>query len=726
MFSSIYQQSEKNRRSPFLLRRKAALFAICLAVLTAAQVARSASPFGLIKDVRWDVTIKGSDPLVPSSGPGIWRWALHVLAECDDKIGTTEVTYDHNDIIYERGSRDFKKEQLRERRDAKPTLHLAWIEDENGEPFKFNQTTGLDKVEELTAENKHPKANVKVELKVGKPYQVGDIFFADAKVILNGYADALQVRPLKADEVSYAEAFGAGDIRLVGRIESSEIIDGKMGKKKAGKKTTGKIETGKHWDKVREGKQPKGGPNRVKLKDPIVWSLYDEVTEVLIAEQQLWREEWIVENKASIEWNETDGLILIAQVPVGMASIEFETMSSWVLNPFNGSASIVDGQFTPTGDLSGLAWIIELTANQVKATLPVSELDPNFSFEIQADGLGTPPNDIISVGTFESRGKGKESASIADFQAYLTFPEDGSLIDTREPNLSWLAGLDANSHNIWVGTHPDFMEPYAYELPGTSYKLWDLENNTTYYWRVDEVQDSNDVITGAVWSFTTPYEVLDKFESGVLEWESVWGFSTLSLSYDQVYNGLASLQIGYEVDSGAFFDYPAHRWGFAADWSGAKSMSLFVLFRETNSLEAMLSLILYDGSSTASSFFPGELRGSTWTEWNIDMRDFNSIDLSNVEKITLWIDGGFYPGTMNVDDVIVYQARCMPEMGLLQADFDGNCQIDLGDLKELIDVWLGDTDIGAIDVYTDGIINWRDYSVLASEWLKGPLLWPSE
>ncbi len=103
MFSSIYQQSEKNRRSPFLLRRKAALFAICLAVLTAAQVARSKSSFGFVKDVRWDVTAPGANPPAAHQGPGRARNALHVFAKCDDKIGNTNVTIDHNDIEYGRG-----------------------------------------------------------------------------------------------------------------------------------------------------------------------------------------------------------------------------------------------------------------------------------------------------------------------------------------------------------------------------------------------------------------------------------------------------------------------------------------------------------------------------------------------------------------------------------------------------------------------------------------------
>ena len=67
-------------------------------------------------------------------------------------------------------------------------------------------------------------------------------------------------------------------------------------------------------------------------------------------------------------------------------------------------------------------------------------------------------------------------------------------------NLSWTAGVGATSHNVYFGT----------TSPGTlqcnqdanSYNLPVLDFNTTYYWRVDEVNEAN-TVTGVVWKFTT-------------------------------------------------------------------------------------------------------------------------------------------------------------------------------------------------------------------------------
>lgn len=70
-----------------------------------------------------------------------------------------------------------------------------------------------------------------------------------------------------------------------------------------------------------------------------------------------------------------------------------------------------------------------------------------------------------------------------------------------DPILTWTAGTDAVSHNVYVGAEPDALVYQANQvessfIPGPLSKGW------TYYWRIDEVNE-NGIRTGSVWWFTT-------------------------------------------------------------------------------------------------------------------------------------------------------------------------------------------------------------------------------
>jgi UDP-2,3-diacylglucosamine pyrophosphatase LpxH len=81
-------------------------------------------------------------------------------------------------------------------------------------------------------------------------------------------------------------------------------------------------------------------------------------------------------------------------------------------------------------------------------------------------------------------------------------PANGAInIPTTGTTLSWTAGVSATSHNVYFGT----ANPPAYigNQTAATYNPGTLALNTTYYWRVDEVQDANHIYTGTVWSFTT-------------------------------------------------------------------------------------------------------------------------------------------------------------------------------------------------------------------------------
>jgi len=108
-------------------------------------------------------------------------------------------------------------------------------------------------------------------------------------------------------------------------------------------------------------------------------------------------------------------------------------------------------------------------------------------------------------------------------------PGDNTAEAQREPTLSWRPGEGADTHDVYFGTdydkvndaskadHPGLLfydEDLAYDANNidiTDDLGYPLSFGTTYYWRVDEV---NEVVwKGAVWSFTVGwYLVVDDFE----------------------------------------------------------------------------------------------------------------------------------------------------------------------------------------------------------------------
>ncbi len=87
--------------------------------------------------------------------------------------------------------------------------------------------------------------------------------------------------------------------------------------------------------------------------------------------------------------------------------------------------------------------------------------------------------------------------------AYAPTPADGE-IGVAMPLLKWTKGDDAIAHNVYLGTTPDLTEadrvatklslPLYYHTKG-------LTPGAQYYWRVDEVGITGQVVQGRVWSF---------------------------------------------------------------------------------------------------------------------------------------------------------------------------------------------------------------------------------
>jgi hypothetical protein len=82
-------------------------------------------------------------------------------------------------------------------------------------------------------------------------------------------------------------------------------------------------------------------------------------------------------------------------------------------------------------------------------------------------------------------------------------PHPGAWGVSVDHALAWAAGDGAISHDVYFGTDPtpDDSE-FQGNQTGTSFDLGTLAMQTTYHWRVDEI-NAGEIETGDVWSFTT-------------------------------------------------------------------------------------------------------------------------------------------------------------------------------------------------------------------------------
>jgi hypothetical protein len=92
--------------------------------------------------------------------------------------------------------------------------------------------------------------------------------------------------------------------------------------------------------------------------------------------------------------------------------------------------------------------------------------------------------------------------------AFKPSPWDGAKWVDPKPQLRWSVGTGAQSHDVYFGPNKDEVAAGTGDtVKGNQltpdYQPGDLQSNTTYYWRIDEVQVDGTRQTGPVWSFAT-------------------------------------------------------------------------------------------------------------------------------------------------------------------------------------------------------------------------------
>ncbi len=260
------------------------------------------------------------------------------------------------------------------------------------------------------------------------------------------------------------------------------------------------------------------------------------------------------------------------------------------------------------------------------------------------------------------------------------YPANGAVDITQTPVLTWTPGVYDASYEIFFGTDPGALGKKASgNLGSESYETGQLEWNTTYYWRVDEANNTNanSPWTGPLWSFTTAnFLIIDDFESyNDLDptdpasnrifnaWIDGFGDPTNGslVGYDNppfaeqtiVHSGNQSMPMSYDNSaagkSEATLTVTSNR-----DWTIKDVETLTIWFRGDSANAAEQMYVTLNGSARVNNDNPDAATITSWTPWNIELQKFTDqgVNLANVNSITLGLSsvtGG--TGMMYFDDI---------------------------------------------------------------------------
>ncbi len=253
-------------------------------------------------------------------------------------------------------------------------------------------------------------------------------------------------------------------------------------------------------------------------------------------------------------------------------------------------------------------------------------------------------------------------------------PADASAVDNLELTLQWRPGRDVAMHDVYLGTDPDALALIG-TTSATTADAGTLDLATTYYWRVDEVNDAEAIQTwdGALWSFATPpFVVVDDFESytddiqaGETIWQA-WGdgleatgngsrvgylespFAEIAI----VHGGRQSMPLFYDNVGDASYSEATLTLDEGRDWTRSGIGTLSLSFHGTAGNAGQL-YVKINGVKIAYNGDTADLAEATWQSWDIDLSGVDA-SLNRVTSLAVGIDGAGAYGIVYIDDIRLY------------------------------------------------------------------------
>jgi len=114
-------------------------------------------------------------------------------------------------------------------------------------------------------------------------------------------------------------------------------------------------------------------------------------------------------------------------------------------------------------------------------------------------------DDLANLGDAEYIGLSEvQFSEVMGLVAVRPEPADGAKgVSLSGLTLKWTPGFGAVAHKVYLGTDPNKLELLGSVKDASTAKLSRLARDTTYYWRIDEVQADGSDQKSKVWSFRT-------------------------------------------------------------------------------------------------------------------------------------------------------------------------------------------------------------------------------
>ena len=268
----------------------------------------------------------------------------------------------------------------------------------------------------------------------------------------------------------------------------------------------------------------------------------------------------------------------------------------------------------------------------------------------------------------------------------------GTIDEPVDVTLGFRAGREADKHDVYFSS--DWQAVADGNAPVTtvteaSYGPLSLDLDTTYYWKINEVNEAETPATwqSDIWNFTTPeFFVVDDFED-YNDYPPDEIFSTwIDGYYDQangalaanteppfaetatVHGGKQAMPFFYDNTGAAAYSEAERTFALPRNWTeaGVQTLVLHILGDPNNAVEQMYvklngSKVVYDGDAA-------DITQAWWHQWNIDLESFG-VDLQNVTKLSIGFGdetsttpGG--SGKVLFDNIRLYRSVLGPTVGI--------------------------------------------------------------
>ncbi len=280
-------------------------------------------------------------------------------------------------------------------------------------------------------------------------------------------------------------------------------------------------------------------------------------------------------------------------------------------------------------------------------------------------------------------------------------PANGAMDVKQTMILTWSHGVFADSHQVYFSTDKEAVKNADTSSPeykgsgnlgSQTYDPRMLEWDSTYYWRIDEVNNTNpdSPWTGPLWSFTTAnFLVVDDFEDYDVGKNEIWwawidglgyashptlpahpGNGTGSMVGDEntpsyteetiVHGGGKSMPVFYD-NSVLLYSEVELTLSYPRDWTENGISTLSIWFRGDSANAAETLYVALIGSAVVTHDNPNAAQIDTWTQWNINLQAFadQGVNLANVNTIAIGFGDKNNPlaggsGMMYFDDIRLY------------------------------------------------------------------------